>query len=135
MTSGCVLGANPDRRCSPDAYSKLSKAVIYDKAKFKTPMVRYVTDKTKQDVENEYGLNPRPAKPYGNTLEIDHIVSLELGGSNDIATVYPETADAHPCYHVKDKLHELVCHGKMTLRTAQRRIGTNWQASTRACSG
>jgi hypothetical protein len=45
MTSGCVLGANSDRRCSPGAsYSKLTKAVICDKTKFKTPMVRYVPD-------------------------------------------------------------------------------------------
>ena len=28
----------------------------------------------------------------GRTLEIDHIVSLELGGSNDIANLYPEKA-------------------------------------------
>ena len=31
------------------------------------------------------------AKPghYGSSLEIDHIVSLELGGSNDIAILFP----------------------------------------------
>ena len=29
---------------------------------------------------------------YGGTLEIDHIVSLEIGGSNDIANLFPEKA-------------------------------------------
>ena len=70
-------------------------------------------------------------KPYGSTLEIDHIVSLELGGSNDIANLYPEKANAHPGYHVKDKLenklHDLVCDRTMTLRSVQRQITANWQ--------
>ena len=69
---------------------------------------------------------------YGSTLEIDHIVSLEIGGSNDIANLYPENADAHPGYHVKDKLenklHALVCGGSMTLRAAQAGIAGNWQS-------
>ena len=83
-------------------------------------------------VEQEYGL---AAKHYGSTLEIDHIVSLELGGSNDIANLYPEEATLPanaPGFHVKDKLenklHDLVCDGTMTLRSVQRQIAANWQA-------
>ena len=68
-------------------------------------------------------------KSYGRTLEIDHIVSLELGGSNDISNLFPERA---PGYHVKDKLenklHALVCSGAMTLHAAQVGIAANWQA-------
>ena len=88
-TSGCKLGANPDRRCSPGAYySKLTKAVICSST-FRTGPIRNVPDSEKHQVEIEYGLAP---KSYGSTLEIDHIVSLELGGSNDIANLYPEKA-------------------------------------------
>jgi hypothetical protein len=62
--------------------------------------------------------------------EIDHIVSLELGGSNDIANLFPEKLNAHPGYRAKDKLenrlHDLVCDGKMTLSGAQRQIVANW---------
>jgi hypothetical protein len=60
-----------------------------------------------------------------------HIVSLELGGSNDIANLFPEEANAHPGYHVKDrlenKLHDRVCAGAMQLRVAQRGIAGNWE--------
>ena len=71
------------------------------------------------------------ARSYGRTIEIDHIVSLELGGSNDIANLYPEPGSVRASYHVKDKLenklHDLVCSGAMTLRTAQRGIASNWE--------
>ena len=97
---------------------------------FKTPSVRYVSAKTKFDVTEEYGLERRS---YWPAIEIDHIVSLELGGSNEIANLYPEKADAHPGYHVKDKLEtkvarDWVCEGKMSLRTAQRRIASDWES-------
>ena len=127
-TNGCTLGALPDRRCSPGAYySKLTRPVICA-ATFRTSSVRNVPGSEKNQVEIEYGLAPRP---YGSTLEIDHIVSLELGGSNDIANLFPERAAAHPGFHVKDvlenKLHTLVCGGQMALRTAQRQIAANWE--------
>jgi hypothetical protein len=127
-TDGCTLGTLPDRRCSPGAYySKLTTQVVCS-AGFHTSSVRNVPDSEKHQVELEYGLAPRP---YGSTLEIDHIVSLELGGSNDVANLYPERADAHPGFHVKDvlenKLHALVCAGQLSLRTAQRQIAANWE--------
>ena len=128
-TSGCKLGANPDRHCSPGAYySKLTGSVVCSPT-FHTGSIRNVPQAEKHAVESEYGLAPRS---YGSTLEIDHIVSLELGGSNEIANLFPEMANAGPGYHVKDrlenKLHDLVCSGQMNLRSAQRQIATNWQS-------
>jgi hypothetical protein len=128
-TSGCTLGARPDRRCSPGAYSAgLIKSVICA-ADFRTDPIRNVPISEKHAVEIEYGLKP---KPYGRTLEIDHIISLELGGSNDIANLFPEKVDAQPGYKLKDKLenklHDLVCDGQISLRTAQRQIASNWVA-------
>jgi hypothetical protein len=128
-TSGCKLGANPDRRCSPGAYySKLTRSVICLPS-LTTSSIRNVPSSQKHAVEVEYGMKP---KSFGSTPEIDHIVSLELGGSNDIANLFPETANAHPGFHVKDKLenklHDMVCAGQMTLKTAQQQIAANSQA-------
>jgi hypothetical protein len=128
---GCTLGALPDPRCSPGAYyNKLTKKVICGPS-FRTSLVRHVTDGEKHQVEQEYGLT---AKSYGSTLEIDHIVSLELGGSNDIANLYPEEAaftDGSPGYHVKDtlenKLHDMVCAGQISLYSARRQIAADWE--------
>jgi len=126
---GCRLGPNPDRRCSPGAsYSGLTKSVICSSS-FRTSTIRNVPESEKFDVEQEYGL---ARAHYGHTLEIDHIVALELGGSNDIANLFPELANAQPGYHLKDKLenrlHELVCAGAISLRAAQQGIASNWQA-------
>lgn len=126
LTSGCTLAVLPDRRCSPGAYDRTRpKALLCDDS-FHTGTVRNVPDSEKHAVEVAYGLEP---KPYGSTLEIDHIISLELGGANDITNLYPELA---PGFHTKDTLenrvHALVCSGAMSLRTAQRRIASDWQS-------
>ena len=135
-TSGCTRGANPDRRCSPGAYySKLTKAVICS-ASFRTSSIRNVPQSEKYAVEAEYGM---AQKLYGRTLEIDHIVSLELGGSNDIANLFPEKASPAPGYKVKDKLenklHSLVCSGSMSLRSVRIGIAANWQTLYRKVYG
>jgi hypothetical protein len=126
--AGCTLGPDPDRRCSPGAiYSKLTKAVICSSG-FRTSAIRNVPESVKFAVEREYGMRPGH---YGSALEIDHIVSLELGGSNDISNLFPEKLYARPGYRVKDKLenrlHAMVCAGSIGLPAAQRGIAGNWQ--------
>ena len=126
---GCVLGPEPDRRCSPGAISRGLTAAVICAADFRTSSIRNVPESEKFAVELEYGLAPGH---YGRSLEIDHIVSLELGGSNDVANLFPEELDAHPGYRLKDRLenrlHDLVCSGRMTLLGAQRGIATDWEA-------
>jgi hypothetical protein len=124
---GCLRGTNPDRRCSPGAiYSGLTKNILCSPS-FHT-RDNNLPARVKRAVEIEYGMSP---KAYGSTLEIDHIVPFEIGGSNDIANLYPEKATPAPGFHVKDrleiKLHALVCAGQMTLRAAQSGIAMNWQ--------
>jgi hypothetical protein len=135
-TSGCIRGATPDRRCSPGAYySRLTRLVICSPS-FRTSTIRNVPQSEKFAVEREYGM---AARLYGRTIELDHIVSLELGGSNDIANLYPEPGSGVANYHVKDglenRLHAIVCSGAMTLLAAQRGIATNWEALYRKVFG
>ncbi len=80
----------------------------------------------KDQVYAEYGIASHTAGEY----EVDHLVSLELGGSNDIANLWPEPASPRPGFHEKDKvenyLHDQVCAGKISLADAQYQIATNW---------
>jgi hypothetical protein len=135
-STGCARRARPDSRCSPGAYySGLTSAVICAST-FRTSSVRDVPQSEKYAVEREYGMQVRL---YGRTIEIDHIVSLELGGSNDIANLFPEPGSGIASYHAKDRLenrlHELVCAGQLGLRATQVRIAADWTALYRRAFG
>ena len=135
-TRNCKLGPNPDRRCSPGAYySKITRAVICS-SQFRTGQIRNVPDSERALVKVEYGLAVRN---YYSTLEIDHVIPLELGGSNDIANLFPQRANGHPGYHLKDRLedrlHAMVCSGAIALRAARRGIAANWQLLYRRVFG
>ena len=88
--------------------------------------MRDVPDSVKNKVYAEYGIKTHTTGQY----EVDHFVSLELGGSNDISNLWPEAAKPTPGFHEKDKvenyLHDQVCSGAMTLQEAQVQIATNW---------
>jgi hypothetical protein len=97
--------------------------------------VRDVPESEKRAVYAEYGIAHHA--PY--SYEVDHIVSLELGGSNDIANLYPESYTIAKGARVKDRLenflHRAVCDGQVQLRTAQRQIAGNWVAAYRRYLG
>lgn len=63
---------------------------------------RHVTESEKKAVFMEYfGKVPANRGDY----EIDHLISLELGGANDIHNLWPQSYTAKPWNaHVKDKL-------------------------------
>lgn len=92
--------------------------------------VRHVSGKVKYRVYAEYGITDRRPGEY----EIDHLISLELGGSNDIQNLWPQSFDTQPWNaHVKDRLedrlHAMVCRGEIGLKEAQRTIATDWIAA------
>ena len=119
---GCHVTALPDRRCSPGAYfSGLTKTALCSSA-FHAGMVPRVSLLENYAVERAYGLR---SKSYGGAIEIDRIVPLQLGGSNDVANLFPESGSGKANYHVKDKLesrlHALVCRGQAQPHLCQAR--------------
>jgi len=136
MTSGCARSAVPDRRCSPGGYySHLTKVVICSSG-FHTGPIRNVPQSEKFAVEREYGM---AAGYYGYTIEIDHIVPLELGGSNSIANLFPEPGRGSANYHLKDaaenRAKEWVCEGRLSLTAARRGFAADWKTLYRHLFG
>ena len=89
--------------------------------------VRNVPAEMKREVYAEYGVTSHGPGDY----EVDHLIPLELGGSNSIKNLWPESHRTSPWNaQVKDglegKLHELVCSGQLDLKTAQQAIASNW---------
>jgi hypothetical protein len=127
-TSGCVAhGGLPDLACTPGAaFTGASRAKICKLGYSKS--VRYVSSSTKSRAYLEYGITSHTRGQY----EVDHLVSLELGGANTISNLWPEAAEPIPGFHEKDLvenyLHRQVCNGELSLAAAQRQEATNWLA-------
>jgi hypothetical protein len=119
--TGChVDGLLPDRACTPGAVETTDRRVVCGSS---TRGRRNVSRELHRAAFVTYGLPPR--EPPG-AFEVDHLIPLELGGSNDLANLWPE---ASPGFHDKDRveneLHRRVCAGTMSLDDAQRAIAIN----------
>ncbi len=126
-TMDCTVdGSLPDRGCTPGAIiDGATKEQICTPGNAKS--VRNVPVELKKSVYEEYTIPfPQPKGAY----EVDHLISLELGGSNDIANLWPEASDPRPGFHEKDMvenyLHDQVCNGVISLQDAQQKITEDW---------
>lgn len=131
-----ITRAYPDAACSPGAIYDLTgntDPAKYDEAAnmrlicaSKTDGRRNVPDAFKRQVFSTYGV----VRHTGSSHEIDHIVSLTLGGSNTTANLYPEAAAPLPGYHQKDlvevQLGRRICQGTISLSSAQEIIAHSW---------
>ena len=116
----------PNRKLTPGRAATITADTLCQKT-FHTRDERLVTDATKQAIFAEYGITSNKPHEY----EIDHLISLELGGSNDSKNLWPQSYITKPWNaHVKDqletRLHWMICHKQVTLKQAQHDIVANW---------
>jgi hypothetical protein len=122
FASGPVV---PDARLTPGAAQFISIGQI---CTLESPAENSkISPDVKKMVFHEYGMDGAPAQNY----EVDHLITPALGGTDDIRNLWPEPyASTEWNAHVKDelenRLHELVCDGKLDLPTAQHDIASNW---------
>ncbi len=127
QSAGCVAQQSlPDPECTPGAiFPDITLEKVCVSGYTKT--VRDVSASLKKQVYRSYTI-PYP-QPFG-TFELDHYIPLVLGGSNDIANLWPFAADPRPGFIEKDLtvnyLRRKVCNGEITLAAAQRAITTPW---------
>ena len=127
----CHADTVPNPKFTPGkADTTLTKEVICAPT-FRTSSIRNVSEKTKTLVYYHYGVVNHAGYCAGKEgCEVDHLISLELGGSNDPQNLWPQPFSGHPNAHEKDqlenKLHVMVCSGQIKLIDAQNQISTNW---------
>jgi hypothetical protein len=122
VVSAAVTQANLDATICKSGYSSSVRAPESE------------TESFKKKIMVSYG-EPGSLSDY----ELDHLVSLELGGSNDAGNLWPEFND-HPSGAINSKdlvenaLHKAVCDRTVTLAAAQTAIAGDWTTALKSLS-
>ena len=96
--------------------------------------VRHVTSAMKREVFNNYQIK---CTPFMNgwvpcsTWEVDHFISRELGGADDVKNLWPQLLKGDYNARMKDRLenylHKQVCTNKLMLIEAQNLLRNDWR--------
>lgn len=116
--------------------------VMHDICTTKTSGIRNVSTATKKEVYRRAGITYGERTLCSKGYEVDHRISLELGGTNDISNLqlqayctkeelapnFPATVlyDARAKDVVENRLHTAICATVITPKAAQEQI-YNWK--------
>lgn len=132
-TADCsAVNGLPDSACTPGATdSRVSQENIQQ-----TICVSGYSSSVRPPTSVTNPIKTKQMAAYGDTdsksnYELDHLISLELGGCPDCVTnLWPEPYNIALGAHEKDKvenyLHKEVCNGSISLQTAQSEIAHDW---------
>jgi hypothetical protein len=139
----------PDPNCTPGAINPTLTIEVLRDARFTTRCVRdAATQEEEKATTYEWYHLKHPSNKSGDNqiCELDHLISLELGGADTLDNIWPQCGPsgvALPQRNFKEKdtvenfLAREVREGRMDLSTAQNGIATDWtqflDEARRAC--
>jgi hypothetical protein len=128
----------PDPDCTPGAINPTLTIAVLRNARFRTSCLRdkATSAEKKKDTYDWYHQN-HPANNTGKTqvCELDHLISLELGGADTLDNIWPQCGPNKVVLNnrffkqkdtVENYLAWLVKNDRMDLAEAQKGISTNW---------
>jgi 5-methylcytosine-specific restriction endonuclease McrA len=134
-SNGFVL---PDPNCTPGAVNPSLTIDVLRNPQFRTSCVRShaTTEQEKNKTYTYYGIQ-HPSQNSGVTqiCELDHLISLELGGADTLENIWPQcgppnTVLVHRYFKEKDTvenyLAKQVRDGMMSLDKVQHGIASDW---------
>ena len=137
----------PDPMCTPGAINPTVTAEVLQDPSFRTDCVRsHATSESQKDGTYAlYGI-PHPTQNSGQsqTCELDHLISLELGGADTLDNIWPQcgppdVALSERFFKRKDAVENFLARqvreGKMPLADAQKGIATDWTQFLAASEG
>lgn len=142
-TTGCTTTTKkglllPDPECTPGAINPTVTLAVLKNPAFRTGCVRDCTTSgaTKIKTYAAYGIE-KPALNTGSaqTCELDHLVSLELGGADSLDNIWPQcgpdkTTLMNRFFKRKDTVENYLAArvraGQKTLAEVQKGIAADW---------
>lgn len=143
LTSGCHTGIRneiplPDPRCTPGAVNPTLTLNVLEDRDFRTGCVRdnATTAEQKAGTYSSYAI-PHPSDNKGamQTCELDHLISLELGGADTLDNIWPQcgppgVALSQRYFKQKDMVENYLAmrvrNGELDLSEAQQGIAADW---------
>lgn len=126
LSSYAAPPIRPDPKLTPGATLDVTTADVCVPGY--TKKVRHVPAKVKRQVFALYHLQNVPG-----AYEVDHLIPLELGGSNSVRNLWPEshsgTWNARKKDALENRLHKLACAGSLPLEQAQKEMAADWIAA------
>lgn len=105
---------------------------------------RHVTEAMKREIFAAYGLSGNDDSScsldkHGRRYEVDHFLSRELGGADDVRNLWPQCYSGKWNAQLKDKLenrlHKEMCAGNITLKGARDMLVNDWRIAYRRYYG
>lgn len=137
----------PDPDCTPGAFNPTVTIEVLQSGDFKTPCVRdqQSSPTEKRATYSAYGVTkPSNNTGQGQTCELDHLVSLELGGGDGLDNIWPQCGPKgvklnSRFFKIKDGVENYLAAqvraGTISLSDAQRGIATDWTQYIAAAHG
>jgi hypothetical protein len=124
-------GNLPDPRCTPGSIDPIVTQRNIRSTICKSGWTATVRPPESQTEKFKYGVAyPAYRTPSSEPTELDHLVPLELGGSNDATNLWPEYPPTpNPKDKVEDALNHAVCVGRVSLLRAQDAIAADWMTA------
>lgn len=128
----------PDPACTPGAVNPTVTLEVLQSGEFKTGCERDKASSMKQKnaTYDEYSIaHPKNNRGQNQTCELDHLISLELGGADTVDNIWPQCGpDGKPLaqryFKIKDSVENYLAAqvraGAIKLEDAQRGIATDW---------
>jgi hypothetical protein len=135
MSNGYPL---PDPHCTPGGINPSVSISVLKNANWTTRCARncWTSEADKHFSYRWYGIRKPSVNSDENQIcELDHLVPLELGGSDALANIWPQCGPGsmvltQPYFRVKDQVERYLAtevrSGRMDLAVAQRKIAEDW---------
>src|SRR5437660_2135449 len=140
----------PDPACTPGAVNPTVTTEVLQDPTFRTACVRGHASSSAQK-NHTYDLytiaHPNNNTGQTQTCELDHLISLELGGADTVDNIWPQCGPdgavlSERFFKRKDAVENFLAkqvrEGKMSLADAQKGIATDWTqflAASEGCEG